>query len=116
MPFASSLDFAAAPPEPHAKRRSLIAACLAHSLHDGYTDGLYAFLPVWQSQFGLSYAGLAMVRALYYATMGGLQMPADKVLRRLSPRAALVLSTLVAAAGFALMATPLGFAGLCVGL
>jgi MFS family permease len=98
------------------KRRSLIAACLAHALHDGYTDGLYAFLPVWQAQFGLSYAGLAMIRALYYGAMGGLQMPAARWLRALSPRAALALSTLIAAAGFLLMATPLGFAGLCVGL
>lgn len=51
-----------------AKSRSLWAACLTHALHDGYTDGLYAFLPIWQSQFGLSYAGLAVVRALYYGT------------------------------------------------
>ena len=99
-----------------AKPRNLIAACLAHALHDGYTDGLYAFLPVWQAQFGLSYAALAMVRALYYGTMGGLQMPANRLLSGLSPRAALVLSTLVAAAGFVVMALPLGFPGLCVGL
>jgi MFS transporter, FSR family, fosmidomycin resistance protein len=98
------------------KRRSLIAACLAHALHDGYTDGLYAFLPVWQTQFGLSYAGLAIVRALYYGTMGGLQVPGDRLVRALSPRAALVLSTVVAATGFMVMALPLGFTGLCVGL
>ena len=96
--------------------RALLAACLAHALHDGYTDGLYAFLPVWQAQFGLSYATLAAVRALYYATMGGLQVPADRLLRGASPRAALILSTLVAAAGLAIMALPLGFAGLCLGL
>ena len=98
------------------QRRSLLAACIAHALHDGYTDGLYAFLPVWQAQFGLSYAGLAIVRALYYGVMGGLQMPADKALRGLSPRAALVASTLVSAAGFLVMAAPLGFPGLCIGL
>jgi MFS family permease len=101
---------------PTAQRRSLIAACVAHALHDGYTDGLYALLPAWQSQFGLSYAGLAIVRALYYATMGGLQMPADRVLRGLSPRAALAASTVVAATGFLVMAAPLGLAGLCLGL
>jgi len=98
------------------RRRGLFAACLAHALHDGYTDGLYAFLPVWQSQFALSYAAVAMVRALYYGTMGGLQMPADRLLRGLSPRAALVISTAVAATGFVIMAAPLGFPGLCVGL
>lgn len=103
-------------PSPPTRSRSLLAACLAHALHDGYTDGLYAFLPVWQSQFGLSYAALATVRALYYATMGGLQIPADRMLRGVSPRTALVLSTLVAAAGLALVALPLGFGGLCVGL
>jgi MFS family permease len=99
-----------------AKSRSLLAACLAHALHDGYTDGLYAFLPVWQAQFGLSYAALAVVRALYFGTMGGMQIPADRVLRRLSPRAALILSTVTAAAGLLIMALPFGFAGLCVGL
>ena len=65
--------------------RSLLAACLAHALHDGYTDGLYAFLPVWQTQFGLSYAGLAVVRALYYGTMGGLQVPIDTLSPPLFP-------------------------------
>ncbi|WP_178089084.1 MULTISPECIES: MFS transporter [Pseudomonas] len=103
-------------PDNTRKRRSLGGACLAHALHDGYTDGLYAFLPLWQAEFGLSYAALAMVRALYYGTMGGLQIPADRALRRVSSRAALVLSTLVAAAGLAMMALPLGFIGLCVGL
>lgn len=98
------------------KKKSLTSACLAHALHDGYTDALYVFLPVWQAQFGLSYAALAIVRALYSGTMGGLQVPADRALRGLSPRAALILSTILAAAGLLIMAAPLGFAGLCVGL
>jgi MFS transporter, FSR family, fosmidomycin resistance protein len=96
--------------------RNLLAACLAHALHDGYTDGLYAFLPIWQAQFGLSYAGLAVVRALYYGTMGGLQLPAERLLKPVSARSALLLATLIAAAGFLVMALPLGFAGLCLGL
>jgi FSR family fosmidomycin resistance protein-like MFS transporter len=98
------------------QKRSLAGACLAHALHDGYTDGLYAFLPVWQAEFGLSYAALAAVRALYYATMGGLQLPADRALRGFSPRTALILSTVIAAIGLLIMALPFGFAGLCVGL
>ena len=98
------------------RRRNLLAACLAHALHDGYTDQLYALLPVWQSQFGLSYAGLAAVRALYSGTMGGLQIPGNRFTRRWNARTALVLSTLVAATGFLLMALPLGLAGLCIGL
>jgi MFS transporter, FSR family, fosmidomycin resistance protein len=98
------------------RTRSLLGACLTHILHDGYADQLYALLPVWQTQFGLSYMGLAIVRALYYGTMGGLQVPADRYTSRLKPRSALALSTFVAAAGFVAMALPTGFAGLCAGL
>src|ERR1700722_4669861 len=101
---------------PVPQRRSLAGACLAHLLHDGYTDLLYALLPVWQSEFGLSYAGLAVVRALYYGTMGGLQVPGDRLIARLGPRAALALATFVAAAGYLMMAPPCGFPGLCAGL
>jgi MFS transporter, FSR family, fosmidomycin resistance protein len=97
-------------------RRNFAGACLAHCLHDGYTDQLYALLPIWQPEFGLSYAGLAVVRALYYGTMGGLQVPANHLIARLSPGTALALATFVAAAGFGVMSLPLGFPGLCIGL
>lgn len=98
------------------QRRSLGGACIAHALHDGYTDLLYVLLPVWQAEFGLSYAGLAALRSLYYGTMGGLQVPADRIAARLSIRAALALSTLVAAAGFVVMGLSGGLFGLCAGL
>jgi MFS transporter, FSR family, fosmidomycin resistance protein len=73
-------------------------------------------LPVWQSEFSLSYAGLAVVRALYYGTLGGLQVPGDRLIARLGPRMALTLATFVAAAGYLAMALPFGFASLCIGL
>lgn len=116
MPQASLTAHPPSAEQTGKRSRNLLTACIAHALHDGYTDGLYAFLPIWQAQFGLSYAGLAMVRALYYGTMGGLQLPAQRVLRGVSARNALLLTTLIAAAGFAVMALPLGFAGLCLGL
>ncbi|SFJ81896.1 MFS transporter [Bradyrhizobium sp. Gha] len=98
------------------KSRRLLAACLTQAVHDGYTDGLYALLPVWQAQFGLSYAALAVVRALYFGTMGVMQIPADRVLRGRSARGALIISTAAAAAGLLIMALPFGFTGLCVGV
>ena len=117
MQIARTKDFVQETPQGvPGQRRNLIAACLAHVLHDGYTDQLYALLPVWQAEFGLSYAGLAAVRALYYGTMSGLQIPGDRMIKRFSARTALVLSTFIAATGFLVMALPLGFAGLCVGL
>src|SRR5580698_7300466 len=85
------------------QQRNLAGACLAHLLHDGYTDQLYALLPVWQSEFGLSYAGIAVVRALYNGTMGGLQVPGARLIARLGPRTALALATFVAALGYLVM-------------
>lgn len=101
---------------PSLQRRNLVGACLAHVLHDGYTDQLYALLPIWQTQFGLSYASLALVRAFYYGTMGGLQIPADKLIAKLSPRTSLALATVIAAAGYLVVALPGGFPVLCAGL
>jgi FSR family fosmidomycin resistance protein-like MFS transporter len=98
------------------QRRNLAGACLAHLLHDGFTDQLYALLPIWQPEFGLSYAGLALVRALYSGTMGGLQVPSNRLAARLSSRISLALATFIAAIGYLVVALPLGFVGLCVGL
>ncbi|WP_158816482.1 MFS transporter [Methylocapsa sp. S129] len=99
-----------------AQGRSLLGACIAHTLHDGYTDLLYVLLPLWQTEFGLSYSGLAAVRCLYSGTMGGLQIPGDRLIRPLGSRVALVCATVVAASGFLTMALSHSFTGLCVGL
>lgn len=98
------------------QRRDLAGACLAHTLHDGYTDQLYALLPIWQTEFGLTYAGLAIVRVLYYGTMGALQVPGDSLIGKLSSRVALALATLIAAVGFFVMALPGGLPVLGAGL
>jgi len=98
------------------KQRNFAGACLAHLLHDGYTDQLYALLPIWQAQFGLSYAGLAALRALYNGTMGGLQVPGNRLTVHLGARTVLVLATVVAAAGLFVTTLPFGLAALCIGL
>jgi len=118
MQSTAATDWTAQPhkSEPSSQRRNLLGACLAHLLHDGYTDQLYALLPIWQTEFGLPYAGLAIIRALYSATMGGLQVPAGRVTAQLSPRASLALATLIAATGFLIVALPFGLPGLCIGL
>jgi len=48
--------------------------------------------------------------------MGGLQVPGNRLIAGLGPRAALALATFVAAAGYLVMALPCGFPGLCAGL
>ncbi len=56
------------------RSRGLWLSCTAHALHDGYTDMIYALLPVWQADFGLSYGALAALRAIYAGTMATLQL------------------------------------------
>jgi MFS family permease len=98
------------------QQRDLAGACLAHMMHDGYTDLLYALLTVWQAEFGLTYAGLAAIRVLYFGTMGALQVPGDRWLGTISARAALALATAIAALGYLVMALPGGLFVLGAGL
>lgn len=89
---------------------------MAHALHDGYTDMIYALLPVWQADFGLSYGALAILRGVYAGTMATLQLPAGRLARILGTRATLAIGTLLAAAGYALAGMSGTLLGLCVAL
>ena len=106
---------APAAPSPQA-RRALAGACLAHAMHDGYTDVIYVLLPVWQAEFGLGYGALAALRGLYAGTMAALQVPSGRVAERLGGRAVLVAGTVLAALGYALAGLSGGLVGLCAGL
>jgi MFS transporter, FSR family, fosmidomycin resistance protein len=99
-----------------APARSLLGACIAHGLHDGFTDLIYVLLPVWQAQFALSYSALAVLRGLYVGALAAFQVPAVHLTRRLNARTILVLGTLAAALGFALAGTSGGLIGLCAAL
>ncbi len=55
------------------ERRAMSVASGTHALHDGYTDLIYVMLPIWQSEFGLTYAAVGLVRGLFAGTMAGLQ-------------------------------------------
>jgi MFS transporter, FSR family, fosmidomycin resistance protein len=81
-------------------RRTLAVASGAHALHDGYTDLLYVLLPLWQAEFGLGYAEIGMLRALYAGTMAGFQVPAGLVAERLGGPLILALGTALAALGY----------------
>ncbi len=64
------------------QRRVLAGACLAHALHDGFSDLIYVLLPVWQMQFRLRFSALAMLRGLYVGMLAVLQMPSISIARR----------------------------------
>lgn len=62
------------------KRRAFLTSCVAHVLHDGYTDLIYIMLPIWQTQFGIEYAWLGVMRALYLGSMAWIEDPLNGVL------------------------------------
>jgi MFS transporter, FSR family, fosmidomycin resistance protein len=106
MPNASGLS---AVQEGHAgvprRGRVLMACCGAHILHDGYTDLLYVLLPVWQAQFGLSFAEIGFIKTAYSGSMAALQMPASLLAERLGERLILALGTALAAGAYLLIGT-----------
>jgi MFS transporter, FSR family, fosmidomycin resistance protein len=96
--------------------RTLVLAGTAHALHDGYTDLIYVLLPVWQAEFGLAYASLALLRALYTSAMAILQLPAGRLAGWMDGRLVLALGTALAAGGYALAGFTGGLIGLCAAL
>lgn len=81
-------------------RRTLTVASGAHALHDGFTDLLYVLLPVWQAEFGLGYAEVGTLRALYAGTMAAFQVPAGSLADRIGGPLVLAVGTAVAAFGY----------------
>ncbi len=97
-------------------RRTLLTACGAHVLHDGYADLLYVLLPLWRAEFVLGYAAIGLLRAMYACTMAGFQVPASLLAERLGDRVVLVLGTALAGAGFLVAGMSGGFFMLSVAL
>src|SRR5689334_5488499 len=103
-------------PEGHAPRRTLIVACSAHALHDGYTDLLIVMLPIWQSEFALGYAAIGALRALYAGAMAGLQVPSAAAAKRFGGALILALGTALAGAAYLGIGFTSGFATLAAAL
>jgi MFS family permease len=109
--------FANLAPTATSPRRVLSVACCAHALHDGYTDLIYVLLPIWQTEFALSYAALGALRMLCAGTMAGLQVPAALLAARFGTPLVLAVGTAMSAgayltigltgAGFVLLAAAL---------
>ncbi len=104
-------DFAAlAPGLSRDQRRAASVAGGAHALHDGYTDLIYIMLPLWQAEFGLSYAALGALRSVFAGAMASLQIPAGLASERFGAAAVLALGTALAGFGYLLAGASPGFA------
>jgi MFS family permease len=84
------------------ERRAMGVACGAHALHDGYTDLVYVMLPIWQSEFGLGYAALGLMKTVFSGTLAGLQIPSSLIAERFGAPLTLALGSALAGLGYCL--------------
>jgi MFS family permease len=94
----------------------MAVACGAHILHDGYTDLLYVLLPLWQVEFGLGYAEVGILRALFAGSMAGFQVPAGALAERVGGQLLLGLGTALVGVGYLAAGFSAGFMMLAVTL
>ena len=87
---------AAVAPHTSIRRRSLLAGCSAHAVHDGLTDVIYVLLPLWQAQFGLSLAQVGLLRGAYSGVMASFQLLASRAARRFGRERLLIGGTALA--------------------
>jgi MFS family permease len=92
------------------QRRVAAVAWGAHALHDGYTDLIYVLLPVWQREFGIGYAELGLLRAMYSGTMAAFQIPSGLLAERLGAAALLAAGTALVGLGYCLAGASTGVA------
>ena len=91
------------------QRRAITVAGTAHALHDGYTDIIYILLPLWQAEFGLSYAALGALRSVFVGAMACLQIPAGVLAERFGAAVMLALGTALAGLGYCFAGASTGF-------
>ena len=110
-----ALSQSTASPTP-SRRRTLIAACSAHAVHDGLTDLIYVLLPIWQAQFAISYAMIGLLRASYSGMMAGFQLLASRLAKRWGRTPMLIGGTALAGASYLIAGQATGLAVLMIAL
>lgn len=98
------------------EKRALGVACGTHVLHDGYTDLIYVLLPIWQSEFGLGYAEVGLLRGAFAGTMAAFQFPAGLLAERMGAAVVLAAGTALAGVAFVFAGAVAGFATLLAAL
>ena len=84
------------------ERRAAGVAFGAHALHDGYTDLVYVMLPIWQSEFGLGFAALGLMKTVFSGTLAAFQIPSSFLAERYGAPIVLALGTAMAGLGYCL--------------
>ena len=90
----------------------LAVTAVAHFLHDGFSDVVYILLPIWATEFSLTFAQVGLIRTAYTGGMSAFQIPAGFLAERVGERVVLVLGTIATAAGFIIAGLAGGFVAL----
>lgn len=93
-------------------RAVLATAAGAHFVHDGFSDILYVFLPLWAAEFRLGFTQVGIIRTAYSGGMATAQIPAGFLAERWGERRLLAAGTVVTAAGFVVAGWAGGFLSL----
>jgi MFS transporter, FSR family, fosmidomycin resistance protein len=93
-------------------RAVLATACSIHFVHDGFSDILYVLLPLWATDFGLTFAQVGMIRTAYSGGMAAFQIPAGLLAERCGERRLLAAGTAITALGFIAVGAVGGFLAL----
>jgi FSR family fosmidomycin resistance protein-like MFS transporter len=97
----------------NSRARAVLASTSSiHVLHDGFSDIIYVFLPLWATEFGLSFAQVGVIRTFYSGGMALFQIPAGFLAERWGERRLLVAGTAMTALGFITAGWAGGFASL----
>jgi len=80
-------------PQNNRQLKALMAGGLAHLIHDGFTDMLYVFFPIWQGILGLSFAEVGFLKTLFSGTMALFQVPAGMLANRVGEFKLLLIGT-----------------------
>lgn len=97
-------------------KRTLVVCGGVHALHDGFTDLLNVLYPLLQAQFGLSYAAIGALKALYSSSMAAGQIPSGWLAGRLGSVPVLAAGTALVAVGYGLAGITGSFYGVVIGL
>ncbi len=97
---------------PTSPRKTLMVCGGAHALHDGFTDLLNVLYPLLQAQFGLSYAAIGALKAVYSGAMASGQIPSGILAKKHGGVWVLTIGTLFVAVGYGLA----GFSGSLYGV
>jgi len=102
--------------DPASPGRTLAICGGAHALHDGFTDLLNVLYPMLQAQFGLGYAAVGALKAVYSGAMASGQIPSGWLSRRWGNVAVLASGTGLVALGYGLAGLSGSLYGVVAGL